>query len=263
MKSTRIQSGKRLCAILVGGLLLSTSAIAGSVFEKQLSRAKNGDMHEQWRVGYAYQIGQGVRADDEKAVFWYRKAAKQGYSMAQSALGMMYQSGRGVRQSDAQAESWFAKAAASGDPSASALLQSIPKEQYAIYRWGERYANTAVTHDIENAAELRAWVGFSRSGERRLYFGTVQSADSEQRHNNCRNSRSTIWTFNGQAVSMRSFCSGSTMTMTPSRSKGVDHVVSLLNTPSTTIEIDTPQGSFPLTTNGFKTRWHQHKRTVY
>jgi|GEM_PF-4891920 len=227
MKSTRIQSGKRLCAILVGGLLLSTSAIAGSVFEKQLSRAKNGDMHEQWRVGYAYQIGQGVRADDEKAVFWYRKAAKQGYSMAQSALGMMYQSGRGVRQSDAQAESWFAKAAASGDPSASALLQSIPKEQYAIYRWGERYANTAVTHDIENAAELRAWVGFSRSGERRLYFGTVQSADSEQ------------------------------------RSKGVDHVVSLLNTPSTTIEIDTPQGSFPLTTNGFKTRWHQHKRTVY
>jgi hypothetical protein len=37
--------------------------------------------------GIAYAFGKGVLKDDKKAVYWYQKAADQGYAEAQSILG--------------------------------------------------------------------------------------------------------------------------------------------------------------------------------
>jgi TPR repeat protein len=34
--------------------------------------------------------------DDKQAVYWYQKAADQGYAEAQSILGVMYANGKGV-----------------------------------------------------------------------------------------------------------------------------------------------------------------------
>ena len=51
-------------------------------------------------------MGRGVPHDDTQAVFWYRKAAEQGYARAENNLGVMYEEGKGVPQDDAQALSW-------------------------------------------------------------------------------------------------------------------------------------------------------------
>ena len=53
----------------------------------------------------------GVEQDDTQTVFWYRKAAEQGYGHAQNGLGWMYDKGRGVEQDDIQAIFWYRKAA--------------------------------------------------------------------------------------------------------------------------------------------------------
>ena len=42
-------------------------------------------------LGWMYESGHGVEQDDEQAVFWYRKAAEQGYANAQNNLGRWYE----------------------------------------------------------------------------------------------------------------------------------------------------------------------------
>ena len=61
-----------------------------------------------------YNRGEGVVHDDQQAVYWYRKAAEQGYAMAQRNLGVMYVMGQGVSADEAEALRWFEKAAAQG-----------------------------------------------------------------------------------------------------------------------------------------------------
>jgi TPR repeat protein len=50
----------------------------------------------------------------KQAVYWYQKAADQGYAEAQSILGVMYANGKGVLKDDKQAVYWYQKAADQG-----------------------------------------------------------------------------------------------------------------------------------------------------
>ncbi|ENO3979181.1 sel1 repeat family protein [Aeromonas veronii] len=45
-----------------------------------------------------YQHGKGTEQNDRKAVYWYRKAAKQGNADAQCDLGWMYDYGHSVKK---------------------------------------------------------------------------------------------------------------------------------------------------------------------
>ena len=72
------------------------------------------DAEAQNNLGYAYEKGEGVEQDYAQAVFWYRKAAEQGYAMAQNNMGIMYDNGRGVDQDYDQAVNWYRKAAEQG-----------------------------------------------------------------------------------------------------------------------------------------------------
>jgi TPR repeat protein len=47
-------------------------------------------------------------------VYWYQKAADQGYAEAQSILGVVYAFGKGVLKDDKQAVYWYQKAAEQG-----------------------------------------------------------------------------------------------------------------------------------------------------
>jgi len=70
---------------------------------------------EQNALGWNYQKGvNGVTKDLEKAVYWYRKAAMQGYAVAQDNMGWMYQNGLGVEKDRKKAFQWFYKAAING-----------------------------------------------------------------------------------------------------------------------------------------------------
>ncbi len=68
-----------------------------------------------------YVNGQGVPKDDQQAVFWYRKAADQGYRPAQYSLGVMYGTGRRIPKDDQQAYFWL-------------LLASVADETAVEYR---------------------------------------------------------------------------------------------------------------------------------
>jgi len=54
----------------------------------------------------------------EKAVYWFRKAARDGKAHSQFCLGVCYQYGKGVDQDENDAIYWFKKAAEQGHDAA-------------------------------------------------------------------------------------------------------------------------------------------------
>ena len=52
-----------------------------------IDKAKSGSADAQFELAENYEYGQGIAKDAKKAVFWYRKAAEQGFAEAQYNLG--------------------------------------------------------------------------------------------------------------------------------------------------------------------------------
>ncbi|MBF0107022.1 MAG: SEL1-like repeat protein [Deltaproteobacteria bacterium] len=94
----------------------------GERLEKDLSKAvywyqkaaEQGYASAQYILGLTYRHGDGVEKDYEMAFKWYQKAAAQGFAEAQFNLGLMYHNGEGVEQDLSKAMSWFQKAAEQG-----------------------------------------------------------------------------------------------------------------------------------------------------
>jgi TPR repeat protein len=118
------------------------------------TRAEAGDGAAQTSLAWAYQKGDGVKANMKDAVKWFQKAADQNYPDALVGLGEMtqagqgvprdptnaahlyklaaekgnvngqydlaylYENGMGVEKDEAQAAKWYRLAAAGGDPTA-------------------------------------------------------------------------------------------------------------------------------------------------
>lgn len=85
-----------LFAVIFG--LASSIAMAGSTFDKGVVAfikgdsltamkiwqplANNGDREAQYHLGYMFQTGTGVNKDNQKALYWYMKAAQNGHGKA-------------------------------------------------------------------------------------------------------------------------------------------------------------------------------------
>lgn len=81
-------------------------------------------------VAAQFQLGQISLYDgqEEDAVFWFGKAAEQGYREAQSSLAQLYASGRGVKLDLKLAMYWYKKAIDQGDIWAMMLLDNLCDE---------------------------------------------------------------------------------------------------------------------------------------
>ena len=88
------------------------SASSGSIIDQFLLAEL------QFNLGNKYRSGQGVLQDYKQAVYWYQKAAEQGFADAQFNLGLMYDKGLGVLQDYKQAAYWYQKTAEQGDAEA-------------------------------------------------------------------------------------------------------------------------------------------------
>ena len=64
--------------------------------------AKLGNAKAQILLGRCYEIGIGVKKDENEAVKWCQKAAEQGLAVAQYNLAKFYLSGIGVVEMDEQ-----------------------------------------------------------------------------------------------------------------------------------------------------------------
>ena len=108
------------------------------------------DLEVQNELGGMYYKGEKVLQDYEKALEWFRKAAKQGYEIAQYSLGMMYYNGDGIPKRDYKAAiEWFYKAAE----------QEYVHAQYVL---GDMYYNG---HGIPKKDYITAYVWFSLAVE--------------------------------------------------------------------------------------------------
>ncbi|MBO5924215.1 MAG: sel1 repeat family protein, partial [Lentisphaeria bacterium] len=80
--------------------------------------AEQGFAKAQNNLGYCYEYAKGVEQSYYEAVNWYRKAAEQGNAGAQFNLGQCYSDAKGVEQSFYEATKWFRKAAEQGHAAA-------------------------------------------------------------------------------------------------------------------------------------------------
>lgn len=92
-------SASRILAVVFSAVTLAT-AVAGQSksFDGLLEKALAGDVDAQNEVGISYSEGRGVRPNQKKAVYWFRRSAEQGYAIGICNLALHYGMGWGVRR---------------------------------------------------------------------------------------------------------------------------------------------------------------------
>jgi len=102
--------------LLIASLHAQQTKSVGNLPVAELERlAENGDPAAQNELGVRYRLGNDVEKSPTKAVQWYLKAARQGYSRAYFNLGTAYYNGDGVNVNDSESCVWFTLAADAGD----------------------------------------------------------------------------------------------------------------------------------------------------
>ena len=80
--------------------------------------ASAGNSLAQYRLGTLYYQGHGVPEDEKQAVYWWKKAAAQGYTEAMFQLGSAFlfgtQAAKIVPDPDREAAVWYFQAASAG-----------------------------------------------------------------------------------------------------------------------------------------------------
>ena len=118
--------------LVLSTLLLSSFSFAAqepsvinTAIEKTQRLALQGDLKAQVELASAYEHGEGITKNPQKAVQWYCKAAVKGSSNAQLNLAWMLLNARGIEKDDALAVRWFKAAAKSGDQYAQQMLSRL------------------------------------------------------------------------------------------------------------------------------------------
>jgi len=76
-------------------------------YQLHIEKANAGDAESQFKIGSAFDTGNGVPRDGEKAMEWYLSAAKSGMAEAQNSVG----SGLQAEKKYKEAFMWYTKAA--------------------------------------------------------------------------------------------------------------------------------------------------------
>jgi len=96
----------RKLIILFLFFIVSITFCYSEIKPELMQKAKNGDKIAQYQVGYSYLRNN----DDEKAVKWFKKSAKQGFRHAQGYLASFYKRGVGVEKNTEKSKYWYKKA---------------------------------------------------------------------------------------------------------------------------------------------------------
>ena len=101
------------------------------IFPMWLSKAKSGGPKYQFYVAKAYSLGNGVEADQNEALFWYKKSSDNDYPAAKNNLALMYEYGQAVEQDPNQAFRLVCDAAIQG-----VLISQFNMGRYYQYGFG-------------------------------------------------------------------------------------------------------------------------------
>ncbi len=115
--------------LLLSCALLITSNSFAEIYEAPILEtarlAQQGDLTSQLALATAYEHGEGIEKDPDKAIKWYCKAAVKGSVDAQRDLAWMFLNARGVEKNEALAVRWFQAAAKSGDEYSQQMLSRL------------------------------------------------------------------------------------------------------------------------------------------
>jgi len=120
MRSTGSRAGI-LVWLVIGLFALGHSAVAQSLSELTIA-AEEGDAEAQFELGRAYDGGDGVIADIQTALTWYRRAANQSHADAMYYIALTYDYADRVDEDNAAAASWYRRAAELGHAESQAQL---------------------------------------------------------------------------------------------------------------------------------------------
>jgi uncharacterized protein len=129
-------------ASLQEGLEAFRSGNHSVALEKLRPLADQGNAVAQLYLGKIYMQGVGTQPDNNKAIFWARKAAKQKNTEAEYFMGFLYYYGLGTPQDYTEAMSWYLRAAEVGDVKAQSALGMMfvnglgkPQDLVQAYKW--------------------------------------------------------------------------------------------------------------------------------
>ncbi len=101
--------------------------------------AGHGDAVAELQLGYAYEVGIGVKPSNQNALHWYQLSAASGCARAKVNMGVMYLRGNGVRKDEQFAAQLFRQASDGGDGAGASYLGDM-------YLFGR-----GMTQSLENA----------------------------------------------------------------------------------------------------------------
>lgn len=165
---------------------------------KTLRKAEAGDAENQYSIALAYKYGwDGAPKDDEKYVYWLKKAANGGVAEAQYNLGELYYKGEyGVSKDESLYIKWAKKAAFNGYSAACYSLGLHYKnedKQEAIY-WFKKgmdvYWKKYGEEDEYCAKRLRELGVHYHPGDKSTYSTSSNSSHSTNPSSNSSNSSS-------------------------------------------------------------------------
>jgi uncharacterized protein len=114
MEQGNVEAQLRLARLVhQGGDGLKQDFIMAAQLYREAAELGNAEA-QNW-LGYCFQHGIGVEANDQSAFEWYRRSADAGFAAAQNNLGLMYLTGRGTERSLLKAFEYFEKSAAQND----------------------------------------------------------------------------------------------------------------------------------------------------
>lgn len=108
------------------------------------------------KMGVRHLFGRGAMQSDQKAFYYFNKAANDGDPFAQNEIAYMYAAGKGTSQDYVQALNWYQKAADHGLASAQYNLALMylyglgtPKNKLLAMKWLQKSA----AHGFEPAQQ--------------------------------------------------------------------------------------------------------------
>jgi TPR repeat protein len=101
-----------ICFRFIVILSLFFSGIASAQDPSLLNDAKKGDASAQYKLGLAYERGEGAPIEYTKALKWYRLAADQGHAPSQVNIGLLHERGQVGPINYTEALKWYHLAAA-------------------------------------------------------------------------------------------------------------------------------------------------------
>lgn len=145
------------CVVLCGALGITYAQGPVTSIEELTKKAEAGDPQAQFRLGSAYETGQGVSRDTEVAEKWYRRSAESGYAEAQNSVGSILQ----ARGQFAEALPWYEKASNQGHALATNNLaylydlgRGVPQDRRKGFELYSRAADLGWAEAMWNIANM-------------------------------------------------------------------------------------------------------------